>query len=329
MTEPLSLIMSGRMSAEWADWMQGELTTDWRVSAWMEDDDPARLVELMADADVVVSGRMPPGGMPPAPNLKLYHIPFTGFDWLDRRQLPAGCRVCNTFEHETAIAEYVLAGMLEWEVGIAATDARFRSHGWEGRAPGVGPGRGELFGKTLGIVGYGHIGREAATRARAFGMRIEAVSRRPPAPDAVQPDHFAGMDDLDRLLGESDYVLVTLPLSDETRGLFDAGRFHAMSAEGVIINVGRGEVLDETALYNALSDRRIGGAVIDVWYQYPKRGEVDPPPSRHPFEDLDNVIMTPHSSARSEAMRTRRWTFVARNLDRFARGETLENVLFE
>ncbi|MDD9877365.1 MAG: hypothetical protein OXR84_07990, partial [Magnetovibrio sp.] len=145
MTEPLSLIMSGRMSAEWADWMQGELTTDWRVSAWMEDDDPARLVELMADADVVVSGRMPPGGMPPAPNLKLYHIPFTGFDWLDRRQLPAGCRVCNTFEHETAIAEYVLAGMLEWEVGIAATDARFRSHGWEGRAPGVGPGRGELF----------------------------------------------------------------------------------------------------------------------------------------------------------------------------------------
>jgi len=329
MTKPIDLLLFGRMTAPWVDWMTAQLADGWNVVHWSEDDAPEALQELAPKAEVIVGGRFDSDIFPAVPNLKLWQIPFTGFDWLDPAAFPKGCRVSNTFEHEIAIAEWVLAAMLEMEIGIAAISARFKEKRWENRAPGIGDGRVELFGKTLGIVGYGHIGREAARRARAFGMRIEAASRRPPDEDAPQPDAFTTMEGLDAMLGRSDYVLLTLPLADETEGLFDAGRFRAMKSDGVFINVGRGRVADEQALYEALRDKVIGGAVIDVWYQYPKPDDPDPTPSKFPFEALDNVVMTPHMSAKTGPMRQRRWQFVADNLQRYARGEALENVCLE
>jgi phosphoglycerate dehydrogenase-like enzyme len=137
------------------------------------------------------------------------------------------------------------------------------------------------------------------------------------------------LDALERLLGESDYVLISLPLADNTRGLIDAAQLAQMKPDGVIINVGRGRIIDEGALYAALAENRIGGAIIDVWYDYPGPDGVDRPPSQYPFQKLDNLIMTPHFSARSAAMRNRRWAFVAANLDRFARGEVPQNICFK
>ncbi|MBT6095845.1 MAG: phosphoglycerate dehydrogenase [Rhodospirillaceae bacterium] len=326
MTTPINLLLYGRMTTPWIEWMTDQLGAGFHISHWSEDDTPEALGELAPKADIIVGGRFSADTFPAVPNLKVWHIPFTGFDWLRPAALPAGCTVCNTFEHEIAIAEYIMAAMLEVEMGLGAVSARFKSHGWENRSPGTGEDRGELFGKTLGIVGYGHIGREAAKRAGAFGMQVLAASRRAPAPDVPQPDTFSTMDGLDAMLGESDYVLVTLPLSGETRGLFDAGRLAAMKPDGVLINVGRGKVIDEAALFAALRDNRIGGAVIDVWYQYATQDDPDPTPSKFPFEELDNVIMTPHMSALTHPMRTRRWQFVADNLKRFAAGEAVENV---
>jgi len=324
-----NLLMYGGLTAPWADWIRGELGAGWTVEHMADDDGSDALAGMAARADIIVGGPFSMTAFPATPNLRLFQIPFTGMDWLDVDRLPTGCVVCNTFEHEIAIAEYVLAGMLDVEVDIAAVAARFRSHRWEGRQPGIGPGRGELHGKTLSIVGYGHIGRETARRAQAFGMTVHAVSRRPPEADAVQPDRFSTMQGLDAALAKSDYVLVTLPLDDSTRGLFDTERLATMKSTAVLINVGRGKVIDEQALYEALKDGRIGGAIIDVWYQYPKPDDADPTPSRFPFADLENVIMTPHMSARSQAMRERRWRFVADNLERFRRGEALQNVCFE
>ncbi len=329
MSTPLNLLFYGGQTSAWVEHVSQQLGDGWTISHWSEYDDPNALKELAPTADVIVGGRFAAGDFPALAKLKLYHIPFTGFDWVDQSALPSGCKVCNTFEHEIAIAEYVMAGLLDMEVGVAGMSAHFKSHGWEGRKPGMGPGRRELYGGTLGIVGYGHIGREVAKRARAFGMRVHAVSRRAPAPDVEQPDRFAAMEGLDDLLAESDYVLVTLPLDDSTQNLFDAGRFAAMKPDGVLINVGRGRVIDERALYDALAEKRIGGAMIDVWYQYPSADDPDPTPSRYPFESLDNVIMTPHCSARSQAMRERRWQFVADNLRRYGNGEEPRNVCLE
>jgi len=241
--------------------------------------------------------------------------------------MPKGCIVCNTFGHEIAIAEYVLACMLELAIGLCKMDQKFREDSWKDYHPGIGPNHLELFGKTIGIIGYGHIGREVAARAKAFGMNVMAVSRTVyPAPELTS---FKPMANLDQLLAASDYVVVALPLSDETHGLMNAERFSKMKSDAALINVGRGHVVDETDLFTALSEKRIRGAAIDVWYQYPKDGVSDCTPSKHPFEDLENVIMTPHCSGSTDAMRDRRWTFIAANLDRFARGEPLENFCFE
>lgn len=315
------------MAATRVDQLKKNLTTDWNVVTWAEGEPFEDFAALAPTADAFVGGRIK-GDWPATPNLRLYQIPFTGYDWIGPEQVPVGCQVCNTFEHEGTIAEYVFCAMLEWEFGIAKTDRLFREVGWKGRVPGTGPSHGELFGKTIGIVGYGHIGREVARRAQAFGMRCIAATRT--IPTTEEPvEWIEPISSLEKLLGESDYVLIGLPLSAETKGLFDAARLAQMKPHGVLINVGRGLIIDEEALYNALSNQSIGGAVIDVWYGYPTHNNPDRLPWNFPFKDLDNIVMTPHNSALSETMHNRRWQFVAENLDRLHRGEPLENICFE
>lgn len=321
-----TVFLAGRMSVPWAEWIRERLTTNWNMISWSEDEGFERFAELAPRADAIVGGRIT-GEWPAVPDLKLYQIPFTGFDWLHPEDVPKGCAVCNAFGHEIAIAEYVMAALLDWEIGLSRSNHRFRTHGWEGRVAGIGPNHGEVHGKTLGIVGYGHIGRETAARAAAFRMRTIAVTRTArPAPAPLE--RLQTMDGLDDLLAESDYVLITLPLSPETRGLMDYERIARMKPNGVLINVGRANVIDEEALYRSLAENVIGGAIIDVWYAYPTPDDPDRPPSKFPVQELDNLIMTPHNSARSGAARLRRWEVVARNLDHLARGETLENICF-
>jgi phosphoglycerate dehydrogenase-like enzyme len=122
-------------------------------------------------------------------------------------------------------------------------------------------------------------------------------------------------------------VVVACPLAAETRGLLDARRLGLMKETGVLINVARGEVVDEDALFAALRDKTIHGATLDVWYNYPTITAREAAPSRHPFHELPNVYMTPHCSAWTEGLFERRWGFIAANLDRFARGEPLKNVV--
>ncbi|MBL4720563.1 MAG: phosphoglycerate dehydrogenase [Alphaproteobacteria bacterium] len=325
---PRTILFAGGMGARLSDSIMERVTTDWRVLTWTDGDDPARFHELLAEAEAVVGGRVDAEWSVPAPGLKLYQVPFTGVEWISPEELPKGCVLCNTFEHEITMAEYVMAGLLEWEIGMRASDQHFREKGWDRHLPGSGVSHGELYEKTVGIVGYGHIGREVAIRAKAFGMTVKAVSRT--ARDTpAELDWFGTLDELDRLLGESDYVVVTLPLTRDTKDMFDTERFGKLKSNGVIINVGRGRVINEEALYQALLEKRIGGAIIDVWYGYPSQQDLDRSPTNFPFQDLENIIMTPHNSATTEAMRLRRLDFVARNIDHLARGEALENVCFE
>ena len=167
---------------------------------------------------------------------------------------------------------------------------------WPYRAGAAANIHGEIGGKTLGLLGFGHIGRAVAARAKAFGMTIH-VANRSPVPVAGDVDASHGLDDLAAFYAAADFVVVSLPLLPETRGLVDAAAFDLMRPNAVLVNVGRGPVVHEAALYEALTHRRIGGAVIDTWYRYPEaEGEVTAP-SRFDFAALDNVLMTPHMSA--------------------------------
>ena len=136
------------------------------------------------------------------------------------------------------------------------------------------------------------------------------------------------MERLDELLSVSDFVLVACDLNAETRGLIDAGRLARMKPDGVIINVARGRIIDEAALYAALDECRIGGAVIDVWYNYNEPGKPEVWPASHAFQELDNVICSAHECGWTEEQIGRRWDFVAENLRRVMQGEAPENLLY-
>ncbi|MFN0315122.1 MAG: NAD(P)-dependent oxidoreductase, partial [Burkholderiales bacterium] len=190
-----------------------------------------------------------------------------------------------------------------------------------------GPIHRELFGKTLGIIGYGHIGREVAKRAKAFGMRILACGREARAGDEYC-EYVSAEAKLDEMLGASDFVLVAIPLNDHTRDYVNVARLKAMKPSAVIINVARGAVIEEAALYAALKSRSIGGAILDVWYRYPQQGHNrGPVPWNHPFHELDNVMLTPHASGWTDGLMPRRSRVVAENLNRLARGEPLINLV--
>ena len=307
--------------------LKNNLETDWEIETWSKDDGEDAFRERIATVEVLVGGGVPdlPQGIP----LKLFQIPFTGFDWTGPEKIPAGTVVCNTFEHETTIAEHVLAGMLEFQTGLMReTHPVMKEKSFNGRDISKGPMHREMRGATVGIVGYGHIGREVAKRCKAFDMRVMALSRtKRDEPGVV--DWYGTLDDMDTLLAESDFVIVTAPLNDDTRSMIDSEAFGKMKSDAVICNVGRGAVVDEAALYEALSGKQIRGGIIDVWYTYPSKKDPNPWPSKFPFQKLDNIIMSPHNSAWSNEMANRRWAFVAANLDRFARGEELQNFCFE
>ena len=299
------------------------LTTDWTIEVANESDRLAFAKKLVT-ADACVSMDWTEA-MPPAPRLKLLHLPGAGTDEIVFDAVPASATICNVYEHEIGMSEFVIASMLQWAIPFGELQDSLRSGRWKGSHL-FGPVHGELFGKTLGIVGYGRIGTEVARRAQAFGMRVLACSQTVRPGDAMV-DSVRSMDFLHAMLAESDFVLVSLPLSDSTRGIIGEREFAAMKSTGVIINVARGALIDEQALYAACRNHRIGGAIIDTWYRYPSQESERCEPSRFPFLELDNVVMTPHASAWTDQLAPRRNRVIAENLNRLASNQPLINVV--
>lgn len=256
---------------------------------------------------------------------RMLHLPGAGADAIDLEWLPGDCTMCNVFEHEAPIAEYVLLSMLDWEIGYSAMTARFSSDTWSDSYRKRVP-HGELAGKTVGLVGVGHIGAAIAARAAAFNMQTVAVASRAREPER----HIQWIGDRSRLgelLAISDYVIIACPLTDETRGMIGRAELARMKSTSVLINVARGEIADEEALFDALRERRIAGATLDAWYRYPAGPEEQVRPSRFAFDELENVRATPHASAWTSALFERRYAFIADNIARFADGRPLANVV--
>jgi len=179
-----------------------------------------------------------------------------------------------------------------------------------------------ISGQTVGIVGYGDIGRAVASRVRAVGMNVLAVKRHPPAQN--NPDPFAeriySPDQRLAMLPQCDYLLVAAPLNAETVGLINEAEFAAMKPTAVIINVGRGPVIDERAMVNALSQHKIKGAALDVF-------DEEPLPAGHPFYKLENVLLSPHCADHTPDWLDNAMRFFLAQFERFRRGEPLLNVV--
>jgi phosphoglycerate dehydrogenase-like enzyme len=180
----------------------------------------------------------------------------------------------------------------------------------------------EINGQTVGIVGYGDIGRAVATRARAMGMDVLAVKRHGPPLYNVDPlvSRVYSPQDRIEMIRRSDYIVVSAPLTAETRGIIGEAEFAAMKPEAVVINLGRGPTIDEGAMVRALTARHIKGAALDVF-------DTEPLPDGHPFYTLDNVLLSPHCADHTPDWMDQAMYFFLAQFERFRKGEPLLNIV--
>ena len=291
--------------------------------------DEVGIVSQLSDVDVLVSLAFTREMGAAARRLKLVQVPGAGLDRIDRAAVPSGTLLANAYGHETGIAEYVLGAMLALTRDFARLDTALRAHRWESQwaigppPPAPWP---EMAGKTVGILGYGRIGQGVARRARAFDMEVCAIRRDVGRSGGDGLALLGGLDVLDEVLRRSDYLVITIPATPETRGLLGGKQFALMKRSAVLVNVSRAEIVDERALYRALVERRIAAAALDVWYRYPKDGGPTPP-AHEPFHELPNVLMTPHVSGWTEGMLQARAKLIADNIERTVRGEPPINLI--
>jgi phosphoglycerate dehydrogenase-like enzyme len=322
----MKALFLGNVAADTADGIRAELPPDLDIEILADPQQLMRAPRASADADILVSNHWR-AEYPSASKLRLVQSVATGIELIDLSALPRGVTICNAFGHETAIAEYVLMTMLVWSHRLQEIESEFRTRSsWQASWVQSGVPHGEILGSTVGIIGLGRVGREVARRAAAFGCHVLAANRSP-RPPGGGVERVYPLSELDSMLPVCDHVVLSTALGPETENLIDASRLALMKRSAFLINISRGAVADEDALYNALRDRTIGGAALDVWWQYPSATEPERRPSRHPFHELPNVIMTPHCSGWTEGMVRRRWDEVADNLNRFVRGEPLKNVV--
>jgi phosphoglycerate dehydrogenase-like enzyme len=289
--------------------------------------DDREILARLGDVDVLVSMAFTSEMATAAPRLRLVQVPGAGLDRIERDALPPGAALANAYGHDVGIAEYVLGAMLAMSRDFCRLDAALRRGEWEsvwsGRAV---PLWSELAGKTLGILGYGRIGQAVARRALAFDMEVLAIRRDPAQPDPHRLAFLRGPEALDEVLARADHLAITVALTPDTRGLIGARELGLMKPTAFLINVARGEVVDEEALYAALARRTIAGAALDVWYRYPVDGAPTTPGHR-PFHMLPGVLMTPHVSGWTEGMMEARAGIIAENIHRVARGEEPVNLI--
>jgi phosphoglycerate dehydrogenase-like enzyme len=213
-----------------------------------------------------------------------------------------------------SLAEFVMTSVFYFAKDVGRMVRSQAAGRWDPFQPEM------VQGRTLGIVGYGDIGRETARAARAVGMRVLALRRQPAASGDDLAHEIVGPAALHDLLARADYVAIATPLTAETRGLIDRDAVAAMLRHAVLINVGRGAVVDEPALIEALQDRRIRGAALDVFAQ-------EPLPEGHPFYRLDNVLLSPHCADQVEGWLADATDAFLENLERFRAGKPLQNVV--
>ena len=278
----------------------------------------ATVKRLAAEADgVIIRSKLPDDIFEAAPRLRAVTIHGTGTDLVPLAAANAkGVLVANLpGENAQSVAEYCVMAMLMLARNVAAITASMRAQPWDEARRLAMPAR-EIAGLTVGIVGVGEIGKRVVKICRlGFGMRVLGNQRRL---DRL-PAEAQGVD-LDDLVAQSDFVVIACPLTPETKHLFNAARLGAMKREAWLINVGRGPVVDEVALVDALHEKRIAGAMLDVYEHY----RIAP---GHPLFALNNVILTPHLAGSTRESRARTAVRAADEMLRMLAGERPRNLV--
>lgn len=276
--------------------------------------------EIRPETQVLVEGQLTEAHMAAAPGVGHVVIPFAGLQPKTREALLAhpGVRAHNLHHNASMTADMALALLLACARRIVGLHNEFRHDRWEPRffcRDAV-----SLNGKTAVVLGYGQIGRRVGRACEALGMRVLGV--RSTARAGVY-----GVESLHELLPLADALIVTLPGTEATDGLIGERELALLPNHAIVVNVGRGRVIDEKALFEALRDGRLDSAGLDVWWLYPKSAEDETPPSNYPFASLPNVVMTPHVGGATRDAEAERMAALADVVKRIASGEADANLV--
>jgi D-3-phosphoglycerate dehydrogenase len=278
----------------------------------------ATVKQLAAEADgLIIRSKLPDDIFEAAPQLRAITIHGTGIDLVPLAEATRrGVPVANLpGANAQSVAEYCVMAMLMLARNIPAITQAMRAQPWDEARKLAAPAH-EIAAMTVGIVGVGEIGARVAKICRlGFGMRVLGNQRRL---DRLPPEAQGA--DLDELIAQSDFIVVACPLTPETHHLFDAGRIAALKSSAWLINVGRGPVIEEEALVDALHAKRIAGAMLDVYEHYRI-------PAGHPFFALGNVILTPHLAGSTHESRARASMRAADELLRMLAGKKPVNLV--
>ncbi|MBA7499900.1 Formate dehydrogenase, mitochondrial [subsurface metagenome] len=285
--------------------------------------------KYLKEVEVVIGGTFSKEDLEQAKKLKLIQIPFAGVDKLDFNLYKnyLDIFICNIHANKFAVAEHAFALILALAKNIVNNDRDLRLGRWHGfstKEPIV-----QLRGKCLGIVGLGSIGWEIAKIGHTLGMKVYALKRKIEEKDLKKKNilEFLGdKKDLEKVIRESDFIVVVVPLTRETKGLIGEKELKLMK-EKYLINISRGTVIDEEALFESLKEQHLAGAAIDTWYLYPSSKQKEISPSKYDFHKLDNIIVSPHTAGYTDKALEENIKSVFDNIVKIYYGEEPENQI--
>ena len=287
------------------------------------------MLEKGGDAEILLSGRVSRDFIKKAANLRMIQSFGAGIDKIDMEAVRerGDLIVCNSHVNSAEVAEYAIALLLSVAKFLIPSDRELRVgnwiHRWGGPVHNI-----EIRGKKVLIIGLGHIGAEIARRLKSFDVTINAATFSGGSTHADLVDDLVSIKEVKPQVEGSDFIILSLPLTDKSRNLVDEEFLSWMKPTSILVNISRGPIVDELALYETLKEKRIHGAGIDVWWRYPSkwRGTAIPP-ADIPFHELDNVVISPHRAAYSENIRSELNQFAGENILRFVRGEPPLNIV--
>ncbi|UCC77477.1 MAG: hypothetical protein JSW37_03715 [Anaerolineales bacterium] len=279
-----------------------------------------------AEYEILVAGRPAREHITASPNLHALIIPWSGMPESTRQLMLEFPQIAvhNLHHNAQPVAELALALLLAAAKFLIPMDRALRSDHW---TPRYEPSPALLLaGRKALILGYGAIGQRVARLCLALGMEVVALRRRSGA-GAGGGICFASLESLPELLPQTDVLIICLPHTPETSGLIGVQELGLLPAHAVLVNVGRGSLVDEAALFHALREGRLHAAGLDVWYNYPpeRSARTRTPPSAYPFHKLDNVVMSPHRGGLCRETDALRVTHLAALLNSAARGQAMPN----
>ena len=303
-------------------WLRDRLAHDFPDIQFMHLPAYDLLTQEIPDTDVLIGWSIRPEQLAAARKLKWIHSPAAAVHQLMFSELVhSDVTITNSGDvHGPVVAEHAIALVLALAKRLPQA-ARYQQRRqwaqetlWQQE-----PRPREVSGATVAVIGMGSIGREFAVRAKALGMRVLAVRENPQKGNGGA-DEVYGAAELDAVLPQADYVLLCTPVTPATTRLMDKARLARLKADAYLINVGRGPLVDEASLIEALTQGKIAGAALDVFTQ-------EPLPRESPFWNLDNVLITPHTAAVTDRLWDRHYQLIAENLKRFLDGRPLLNLI--